>query len=86
MSKTLIFPYWNTSVVSCTRCNQKSLISYFLYCMTAMFSIIEHKGICVVECSFKSKTLFRSSKTEEERDNELNSLQNNRVYFTYVFS
>ena len=44
--------------------------------------IIEHKDICVVECSFENKTLYRCSKTEEERENELNGLRNNRVYFT----
>jgi hypothetical protein len=39
----------------------------------------------MVECSFENKILYRCSKTEEEMENELNGLRNNRVYFTYTY-
>ena len=48
-------------------------------------TIMESIDFRVEEASYENKTLYRCSKTEKERENELNGLRNNKVYFTYTY-
>ena len=85
MSETLIFPLEHERCFSYETNTEICDKIFPLLEDSEILSIIEHKDICITECSFENKTLYRCSKTEEERDNELNGLRNNRVYFTYKY-
>ena len=63
------------------------IVERFKNCLndTEIVSFLEHVEYSIIECSFENKTLYRCSKTEEERENELNGLRNNKVYFTYTY-
>ena len=85
MSETLIFPLEHERCFSYETNTEICDKIFPLLEDSEILSIIEHKDICITECSFENKTLYSCSKTEEERDNELNGLRNNRVYFTYKY-
>ena len=85
MSETLIFPLEHERCFSYETKPEICDQIFPLLHDRDVISIIEHKDICIVECSFENKILYRCSKTEEEMENELNGLRNNRVYFTYTY-
>ena len=50
-----------------------------------LLSLLEKSEISILECSYENKLLYRCSKTEQERTNELNGLKNSKVYFTHKY-
>ena len=50
-----------------------------------LLSLLEKSEISILECSYENKLLYRCSKTEQERTNELSGLKNSKVYFTHKY-
>ena len=50
-----------------------------------LISLLEKNELDIIELCYENKVLYRCSKTEQERENELCGLRNNRIYFTYTY-